>query len=564
CCQFVKDDRDNRPMGFYGVMRDVTEERRGRQELRESRERLDLVLWSTRQGYWDWNRDSSKLYYNDRLAEMLDIPPAAEGMSPPKADWWLERIHGDDRETVSENFRRHLANETMEFEAEARMVRPSGSYFWAECRGCVVERDPSGAPLRFVGTIVDITDRKFNEIRQRKLEQQLRHALKMESLGIMAGGIAHDFNNLLMAIMGNAQLLYDSIGPDSSLRGGLQQILEASNRAADLSHQMLAYSGKGRLLKRRLDLNELVGGLRQMARSIVGENIRLEFDLCDEDIPLRADSSQLRDVLVNLLTNAAEALEDSKGTVLVRTSVRYCRAEELESRYLVEPLEEGRYSVLEVMDDGQGMTEDALEKIFDPFYTTKFTGRGLGLAVVMGIALSHEGLIQVESSHGKGSTFRFFLPVQERVESVEPKVSEPVPQIEQRPATVLLIEDEDAVRMVCKALLEQMGYAVMEADGGREGARLLQAAPDIFDCALLDYTMPDLDGNSTYHLLHEIRPDLPVIIASGHSQDDILDEFQPGELAGFVQKPFRRELLAETLNEVIGKSGKGVKRVEDD
>jgi two-component system, cell cycle sensor histidine kinase and response regulator CckA len=555
CCQCMRDENTQDHIGFHGLMRDITNEKKARQELRQSRERLDLVLWSTRQGYWDWNVDDGTLYYNARLAEMLDIPPADEASEAPRADWWLERVHADDRESAREKFMRHLANETLEFETELRMLRASGSYFWAGCRGCVVERDPSGAPLRFVGTVMDITDRKFNELRQRKLEKQLRHALKMESLGIMAGGIAHDFNNLLMAIMGNAQLIYDAVERNSPLRGGLQQILDASNRAADLSHQMLAYSGKGRLLKRQICLNEMVNGLRDVAQSTVGEQAALVFDLCEAQIPLRADSSQLRDVLTNLLSNAAEAFEDGPGVVTVHTSVRHCRAEELESRYLVDPLPEGKYGVLEVIDNGAGMSEDAMDKIFDPFFTTKFMGRGLGLAVVMGIAISHDGLVQVESEHRRGSTFRLLLPVHERpaaTEVIPAQISAPI--VEKDNATILLIEDEQPVREVCKALLEHMHYRVVEAEGGREGAEILKANPTLFDCAMLDYSMPDMDGNATYHLLHEIRPDLPIVVASGHSQDDILDEFVPGELAGFVQKPFRLEVIQEILNEVI--SGK--------
>ena len=344
-----------------------------------------------------------------------------------------------------------------------------------------------GKPAGFLEITRDVTERK-------KLEEQLRQAAKLESLGVLAGGIAHDFNNLLTGIMGNASLALDNTTTASLNRHLLEQVVAASQRAADLTRQMLAYAGKGRFITQRFDLSELVSELSPLIEAAIPKNIQLRLDLAPNLPAIQGDVGQLQQVVMNLVINGAEAMGSQPGAVLISTSIQDVDQQYVATLSLAHDIGPGTYVVLEVHDTGSGMDERTVSKIFDPFFTTKFQGRGLGLAAVQGIVRSHKGAIKVYSTPGKGTTFKVLLPA----------TSEPAARISTQETsqydrlrgsgTVLVIDDEPFVRNTAKATLERYGYSVIAAMDGREGVELFRKHEAAIRLVLLDLTMPVMTG----------------------------------------------------------------------
>ena len=409
-------------------------------------------------------------------------------------------------------------------------------------------------PGQFACIFVDVTERKHAEAEREALEQQVRHAQKLESLGVLAGGIAHDFNNLLMVIMGNAELATMDIPGGSPAADSLDEISRASKRAAELCSQMLAYSGRGQFRIEPINLSQVVADLSQMLEVSVSKKAMLKTDFADNLPSVHADVTQIRQIIMNLITNASEAIGDADGVILVKTSVVQCDRAILRNTYLGEELPEGAYVKLEVTDTGSGMDAETQAKLFDPFFTTKFTGRGLGLAAVLGIVRGHGGTIAVSSQLGEGTTFSVFLPACDAAAG-EMKQSVQADG-DRRPisGTVLLVDDEGSVRTVARRLLERMGLSVLEAADGLEAIDVCRSSHEEIDCVILDLTMPRMDGQEAFAKLREIRPDLRVVIASGYCQQEVAGRFD-GELpSGFIQKPYEYNAFADTLENVL--SGK--------
>jgi PAS domain S-box-containing protein len=381
-----------------------------------------------------------------------------------------------------------------------------------------------GAVLMFV----DITDRKKAEEERRSLEAQMQHAQKLESLGVLAGGIAHDFNNLLTGILGNVSLAMRKLRPGSDLTTTLGRVEQAAERAAELTSQMLAYAGKGSFDVGSLDLNLLVRELLPLLRSSVTKNARLELEFDPGIAEIDGDRSQIEQVVMNLITNASDALEGKEGVIRLRTS-------SVASSIL-----------LEVSDTGSGMNEDTKARIFDPFFTTKFTGRGLGLAAVQGIVRSHYGRIQVESEPGKGTSFTVVFP-----EGRKPKLGVEVPA---RPreirgaGKVLIIDDEEAVREVARAALESAGYHVSVAEDGLQGLNVFAASPAEFVCVLVDVSMPWMNGGEAFRALRAVDPFVPILVTSGFTERETRERFAGSDASGFIQKPFRATDLADKVS----------------
>ena len=359
---------------------------------------------------------------------------------------------------------------------------------------------------------------------------------RMESLGLLAGGIAHDFNNLLVGILGNASLaLVDARGP---LREQLEEVEHAARRATDLANQLLAYSGKGRFVVGNVELNALCEETVHLLRSSLPARVQVRLVL-EPGLPrVRADETQLRQVLMNLLLNAADAIGNAPGLLTVRTASASVSADELQACVLGGNAPPGRYVSIEVTDTGCGMDRATQARIFDPFFTTKFTGRGLGLAAVQGILTSHQGALAIRSEPGHGSTFHVFLPptsVPGRTETGQ--VAGPGP----RGCRILVVDDEELVRRSAKRMLEHLGFQVVEARGGEEALTVLRRAPDV-QAVLLDMTMPGMDGAATFDALRSACPELPVVLMSGYDERETLARFPRQDLAGFLRKPF---VLAE-------------------
>ncbi len=387
---------------------------------------------------------------------------------------------------------------------------------------------------------------------RRTLEARLQHMQKLESLAVLAGGVAHDFNNLLMVIMGNASLALMELEPDDPTRSSVVQIEQSARRAAELTNQMLAFAGGGAIRPQPLDLGRLVADTRPLIAAAVPHGAEVVYDDAATLSPVRADGGHLRQMLLNLVQNAVESLGGRRGTVTVRTGAMDADRAYLAGSYIDEQLPPGHYVFVEVADTGAGIDEATKVRLFDPFFTTKFTGRGLGLAAVLGIVRAHRGAIHVDSEPGKGSTFRVLFPATPVVATVE-TVAEPArPDVPQ--GTVLVVDDDELVRYVTRALLKKAGYTVEVATDGDEGADLFAARPDAFDVVLLDLTMPRVGGLEAFQRMRAVRPDARVILSSGYSEDQATERFPPASLAGFLHKPYQAsELLAAIRHALDGR-----------
>jgi len=372
-------------------------------------------------------------------------------------------------------------------------------------------------------------------------EAHAYHVQKLESIGVLAGGIAHDFNNLLHVVLGNADLARLHVPGDSEARGHLDEVVRATQRAAELTQQLLAYSGRGAVESRQLDLSREVREMATLLRTAISKQATLEWDLSPELPPVTADPTQLRQIVMNLITNASDALGEESGTITLRTGVVENPESDAESPASV---------FLEVTDTGCGMDTSTLQRIFDPFFSTKFTGRGLGLAAVMGIVESHQGHVRIRTAPGEGTSFRVVLP------AVSGE-AEPAPRRLSGAGwrgrgTVLVVEDEEGVREVVERMLERLGFHVITAVDGQDALRVFDAHDDGVTAVLLDLSMPRMGGPETIRLLRVRSPDLPVVLMSGYTEQDvaakILDD--TGGPVGFLQKPFLSEDLSSVLRDL--------------
>jgi len=397
----------------------------------------------------------------------------------------------------------------------------------------------------------EIIERKSAEEEHRKLEAKMQQAQKLESLGVLAGGIAHDFNNLLTAILGNAELISAKTPSDSPFRKHLKEIISASQSAAELCRQLLAYAGRGRFVVKPLDLNRVIVETVEMLSVSTSGKSSLTFSLADGLPAVEADPSQIQQVIMNLVTNASESLEERDGTITVSTGVMVSDQGYLEScRFRDDATIPGRYAYLEVTDTGCGMNARTQARMCDPFFTTKFTGRGLGMAAVLGIVRSQKGAIRILSEEGNGTTIRILLPASSK--SVDkPSARSLVTATSLSSGTILVVDDEPGVRLVAQCLLELFGFQVVTAANGQEALRLFSLHPMEFQCVLLDLAMPGLGGEGAFHELRRIRPDVRVIISSGYAEQEVCRRFQGLDVAGFIQKPYRLEALNAKIREVL-------------
>ncbi|MCE9530088.1 MAG: response regulator, partial [Planctomycetes bacterium] len=379
------------------------------------------------------------------------------------------------------------------------------------------------------------------------LQARLFQAQKAESLGILAGGIAHDLNNILTPVVGYADFALSSLPEGSPVAFMLVEIGKNARRAADLVAQILAYAGKGRFVIQSVDLSEIVNEMRGLLGSTVSINAELDYDLVPALPLVEADATQLRQVVVNLVKNASEALEEGKGKITVRTGLIHIDRVAPDAIHASKDLSRGPHVFLEVADSGSGMTPEVIEKIFDPFFTTKFTGRGLGLAVVQGIARGHNWTLEIRSEPGKGSTFRLLLPCSMRINpSIVPALP-PKQQGWRGTGTILVVDDEWAVREIVAHILKQAGLTVMVAEDGQECMTVFREHQQKFDAVILDVTMPNMNGLEVAAALRLVRPDLPIILMSGFSVMEVTLQSEGLGITGFVQKPFNAQDLLATV-----------------
>ncbi|MEZ0254619.1 MAG: response regulator, partial [Chthoniobacter sp.] len=405
--------------------------------------------------------------------------------------------------------------------------------------------------------VQDVTDRVVAEQQSKKaaaerqmLERKLQESQKLESLGVLAGGIAHDFNNLLTGVLGNASLARMDLPEDSPVQPYLQQIEAAAVRAADLCKQMLAYSGKGRFVVNRLDINAIIEDTTRLLQVSISKRAVMKFHLSPGLPVVLGDATQLRQVVMNLVINASEAVGEKSGFIAITTGLTRADRAYLSGAYFARDLPEGDYVSLEISDNGGGMSTEVLEKIFDPFFTTKFTGRGLGLAAVLGIVRGHNGALKVFSEEGWGTTFKILLPCAEGV-AEELTASTPGLADWKGSGRVLVVDDEETVRVTTARMLEATGFTTALADNGRTGVEEFSVDPDGFTLIMLDLTMPHMDGDEAFQAIRKLRPNARVLLMSGFNEQEATARFASTGLAGFLQKPFTFPSLREKLQEIF-------------
>ena len=415
-------------------------------------------------------------------------------------------------------------------------------------------RDPQGSVRSAVCSSKDITERKRVEEEHLNLERQLLHAQKLESLGILAGGIAHDFNNLLTAILGNTDLALAELPPPSKVRPLVEQIQTASLRAAELTRQMLVFAGRGELATVPVDLSVTVREMVQLLAASLSKKAELRFELTESLPSIEADPAQLRQIVMNFILNASDAIGDNPGVITVRTGRDGHDLRDAPD-FSVGTLPPGGGRVfLEVADSGCGIDAATLPRIFDPFFTTKFTGRGLGLAAAQGIILRHSGVLQVRSRPGAGSVFRVVFPASAGT-TVPGVPAPPASRATEHPwwgsGIILLVDDEAPVRTMTTRMLSALGFDVLTAADGAEAVALFGTRSGEIRAILLDLTMPRMDGHEAFLALRRLRADVPVILCSGYDVRESAEKFSDLAFNGFLQKPYRLEELKGVLKKAL-------------
>ncbi len=403
----------------------------------------------------------------------------------------------------------------------------------------------------YLAIVRDITAHKHADEERRNLEAQIQHSQKLESLGVLAGGIAHDFNNLLVGILGNANLAATRLAPESPAQDLLDRIQSTAMRAADLTKQLLAYSGKGAFVVEAIDLESVIREMTHLLEVSISKTCVLRYDFSANVPAIEADATQIRQIVMNLITNASEAIGERSGIISLRTGVMELDGSTIAGMYHSEESEPGYYSFVEISDTGSGMPEEVQEKMFDPFFTTKFTGRGLGLAAVLGIVRSHKGMIKVYSEAGKGTTIKVFFPCSEEQVKTVMKSGETESDEAHEEGTILVVDDDDSVRNVAKMMYEEYGYHVITAVDGREGLKIFQQRRGEIDMVLLDMTMPHMNGEETFKALRDREPKVKVLLSSGYNEMDATNRFAGKGLAGFIQKPYQLEELIRMTRAII-------------
>ncbi len=523
---------------FTGIVRDVTERVLAENALRDAAERMRAVLDTAVDG----------IIVIDHLGFIEAFNPAAERIFGYSAgEVRGQNISGLMPQEFATHHDDYLANYART--GIARIIgigrevvgrRKDGSQFPMDLS--VGETILEERRL-YTGIVRDITERK-------RSEEALREAQKLESLGVMAGGIAHDFNNLLVGILGNAGLAADELPPESPAMPLIRDIESAGRRAAELAHQMLAYSGRGRFVIEALHLNALVEEMTRLLQVSIGKDAHVRYNFAP-DVPLvEADATQVRQVVMNLVINASDAIGNRPGTITISTGSMHADREFLTESYLAPDLEPGDYAFIEVSDTGGGMSPETRARIFDPFFTTKFTGRGLGLAVVLGVVRGHRGAIKVYSELGHGTTFKILLP------AAAGSGVTPSPARWTTSGVALIIDDDEVVRRVVARMVQGTGLRVLTAEDGSEGVEVLRQHRDEVTVVLLDLTMPRMGGEQALAHIRTIRPDLPVIVMSGYNETETRERFAGKRVAGFIQKPFEnaqlRQLIRDTLERPTG------------
>jgi len=516
--------------------------------LHEEKERLHITLDAIVDGTWDWNVASGTVFLSSSWLERFGYPPSCNQLD---IRHWMALIHPDDKDRVRAQAQRCFDAETDDYTCEYRIQHGSGEWRWSLDRGRVVLRDEAGRPLRMIGAETDITAEKLAEQERERFHFQLQQMQKLESLGVLAGGIAHDFNNLLVAILGGADLALAAIPYASAGRDEIVQIRVAATRAAELVRQMLVYAGRGRVALEPIDLSKLVEEMVDLLRASISKQARLEIAALGGLPPVLGDAPQIRQIVMNLIINASDALGEEGGVIRVRTGNFDEPCAAVDGVLMIEPKPPGATVFVEVEDTGVGMGIDTQSRIFDPYFTTKFPGRGLGLAAVLGIVRNHGGAIRLRSAPERGTTFTILFPASE-ARRAAPLPTQPQADGDawRGQGLVLVVDDEPYVRSVVSRILTGAGFEVLPAKDGSTALDLFRVHADSIVAVLLDVTMPGMSGGAVLRELRRIREDVRVVMSSGYGEDaDAGDDFR--DAVAFLAKPYRAKALLDALRDAL-------------
>jgi PAS domain S-box-containing protein len=505
---------------------------------------LERASAAARIGSWEVDCLTGELFWTEQTHRIHETSPQEYS---PTLDTAIAFYAPESRPIIAEAVRRGIATGEP-WDLELKLITARGRRIVVRATG---EAERQGdRTTKLFGSFQDVTQQRRACEEQLQWEARIQQEQKLDSLGVLAGGVAHDFNNLLTGILGHADLALMQLPPTSPVRASLDQVLIGATRASELTKQLLAYSGKGKFIVQPLDLSSLLREMGHLLQIALSKKISLRYHFT-ADLPLiEGDSTQLRQVAMNLILNAAEAIGDRPGLIVASTGVMHCHRDYLAGGFPAEDRPEGPYVFLAVSDTGCGMSEEVRARIFDPFFTTKFAGRGLGLAAVLGIVRGHKGTIKLQSDAGRGTTFKVLFPASRSktfsAEQLHGSASE-----WRATGTVLVVDDEEEVRGLARTMLHRMGFTVLTAANGREGVETFrQNAADV-RLVLLDLTMPQLDGEAAFREILGIRSDARVLLSSGFHQPEGASRLIGEGLAGFIQKPYRYEQLVDAVRQAV-------------
>jgi len=528
----------------YTVVQDVTDRKEAEEALRESEEQYRALTENSPDYILRYDRDGRHLYVNKAAAtvtgleveEMLGKTHRELGFPEDLCALWEKNLR-----SVFETGQ--STGEIFEWDSNAGTI----TLDWR----IMPELDANGRVISVLGVSRDISGIRQAEQERIALERQVQHSQKLESLGVLAGGIAHDFNNLLTSILGNAELSQMELPSDSPIREYTERIQQAAMHAASLTKQMLAYSGRALFTVEPLDLESLVSELAPLLEAAIPKGVELEVNLQPGLLTIDGDSAQMRQVIMNLIINAGEAIGDGSGMVTVTASHVLADDAYLARAAVDDEIAAGEYVCFEVTDTGTGMDEVTIDKIFEPFFSTKFQGRGLGLAAVRGIIRGHNGALSVTSELGQGTTFKVLLPASEHPIAATLPGETSADASWRGTGSVLVVDDEEGVRSYAGDILGRIGFDVLMAADGRQGVEVFREHAAEIVLVLLDLTMPHLDGEAALGAIRSIRPDVRVILCSGFSEQDVRGQFVDEGQVGFLQKPFKVQSLKAVVREAL-------------
>jgi two-component system, cell cycle sensor histidine kinase and response regulator CckA len=527
-----------------GMMGEYIGRRRVEDALRESEDKYRTVFENTGAATIIIDNNTNITLANKGIEALFGY--TREEMEGNRS--WIDLVDEEYKEKIKlYHGQRRSGNEDVPKEYEIKVVDKHGAK-----KDVFITVDVIPGTKSSVASLIDITERKRAAKEKRKLEARIQQAQKFESLNVMAGSIAHNFNNILMAVLGNIELALHDLPKDSPVRSYLMESHKAGQRAAELSSMMVTYVGKNQVEMHRFDISHMISEMSDMLKATLGRNMELRISLSDAPALMNGDKASIRQAIMNLVTNAKEALGDSRGEITITTGAKSCDRDFLQQFFLEEELAEGEYAYVDITDTGCGMDKETMSKVFDPFFTTKFPGRGLGLAAVLGIVRGHQGGISFKSKPGQGARARLLFPIVGVKNADNPDIeTNSSASFNKESDTILLVDDEAMILDIGKIMLENLGYKVLLASNGQEALDIFRQQSGNIRCAIIDMSMPRMDGMETFSKMKEIDDDVCVIVASGYIEDQMVGRFKDTPPKGYIQKPYQSAMLEEKLNTIF-------------